>query len=537
MKIYLSIAFLALVFLSCSKEEGVPVLTPYIIEASAGEETPSAKTIVDPTDDSRLLWSAHEQVCVFSGYLPYLFTGTNASASASAYFAGDGPATLGTYIMATPYDVSAYCDGGIVTTTLPALQEGYAGGYAPGTAILAGRSSTLEVNCKHVCSGIRFKVTGSDIVSVTLKGNNNEKIAGRFSFEISEGVPTVYESGTADQVTLLAPGGGTFAPNSWYYITCLPKVFSKGITLTAVKTNGQVGTYSTGSSPLTFNRAKYKNKTNLDGSMSWTSASPDVSNTYYGPANTFCLRPDESKNVDIAPKLILPGWLRSGISFAAAPAADGCEVLWNTGTVTASLAGSTLTLNAGAGTGSALVAIKNGATILWSFLVWVTASTPDDITLPSGAEMQEPLGGDLYFQWGRKDPLQSTAARVDQRGLSNSITLPQKFLHSDGNTYDWYTDSPSSCDGTLWGRRKTVWDPCPEGWKVPLWDAFAGLSASDGRFSPKGYISDDGYNEGSLIYYWTATSHTGVFSYAFNNSGSYTSITRNIAAPVRCVRE
>ena len=34
-------------------------------------------------------------------------------------------------------------------------------------------------------------------------------------------------------------------------------------------------------------------------------------------------------------------------------------------------------------------------TILWSYLIWVTAEAPSGIVLP-------PLGGQLYFQWGRK---------------------------------------------------------------------------------------------------------------------------------------
>ena len=509
MTTFRNFAAILLVAVSCSREN-IPQepLVHYVIEASAGAESPDVKTLVNPENDTKVLWSPQEEVGIFTGtYLasPYLFTGTNAAASASARFEGDGPAELGTYLLVYPYDAAsswAYPD---VTATLPSVQVGKAGSFADGMALMAGTSSTSSVVCRHICSGIRFKVTGADILSVTLKGNNNEKIAGRFEFHFDEGVP-VAASGTEDEVILTPDGGGCFTPGEWYYITCLPTVFTGGITLTAVSAKRGVGTYAINSS-LTFTRAIFKNKANLDGSMSWTPVSASASNTYYGPANSFCLTPGQSVNIDVGPKFIAPGWKRSGVSIGGT-SANACEILWNTGTVSASLSGSTLTVNAGGSNGTALVAIKNGNTILWSFLIWVTSSSPASTD----------LGGNLLFQWGRKDPLVAgySVANQGNNGLVYSIQHPTVSISAGDNAFDWFTDTPGNSDTSLWGSSKTVWDPCPSGWKVPE----SGATGFTGCWSSISYLS--------------AGIAWGVY---FTNSGDTENEYRFNTVAVRCVRE
>lgn len=86
-------------------------------------------------------------------------------------------------------------------------------------------------------------------------------------------------------------------------------------------------------------------------------------------------------------------------AFVAADVPDAAYVLWGNGSISsAALADGKLTVTASDTPGSAQVAIKKGGTmgtVLWSYLIWVTAEAPSGIVLP-------PLGGQLYFQWGRK---------------------------------------------------------------------------------------------------------------------------------------
>ena len=533
------LAVLPLAVLACSKER--QVLVQHTLTALAGEE--AVKTVLNPSDDTEVLWSAEESVNVFVGNDSYQFTGTNAAESATATFTGSAPADLGTYVMLSPYNALASKSSGTITTTLPTAQTGSAGSFGDGTLVLSGMSSTGEVTCLHVCSGIRFKVTGSDISRVTLCGLDGEKIAGDFSFHFEGGIP-VAGAGTAEEVTLTPSDGDCFTPGEWYYIAILPTVFSQGICLTATSASRGTGLFTQGG-VISFTRAKFKNKAGLDDAMSWSTDAPSASNTCYGPANSFCLRTGESLTVDVRPRRILAGWVRSSVPYSGAPQADNIEVLWNTGNVTPSLSGQTLTLNAGASEGTALVAIKNGSTILWSFLVWVTTSGPSSILLPSGAEMQEALGGGLYFQWGRKDPLRNNASHSSSSGdkLEYSINHPDTFINGGENS-DWLFDG-ASYDNNLWGGEsgaKTVCDPCPQGWKVPQWSAFSGLSEEDNRFTDWGYITDNGYYS-SGITYWTATPTPTEHHYscAFVNQGGgvydYEGNARSLAAPVRCVRE
>ena len=530
---------LPLAVLACSKER--QTLVQHTLTAFAGEEV--VKTVLNPSDDTEVLWSAEESVNVFVGNDSYLFTGTNTAEAATATFTGNAPANLGTYVMLSPYNASATKSSGTVSTTLPAAQTGHAGSFGNGTLVLSGMSSTGDVTCRHVCSGIRFRVTGSDISRVTLCGLNGEKIAGNFSFHFEGGIP-VAGAGTAEEVTLTPSDGDCFTPGEWYYIAIIPTVFSQGICLTATSASRGTGLFTQGGE-INFTRAKFKNKTGLDGAMTWSADAPSASTTCYGPANSFCLRTGESLTVDMRPRWIQDGWIRSSIPFCGAPQADNVAILWNTGSVTASLSSQTLTLNAGASEGTALVAIKNGSTTIWSFLVWVTASGPSSIQyLPSGAEMQEALGGGLYFQWGRKDPLRAVADHTSPSSgsrLEYSINHPDTFINGGQNS-DWLF-ALTDFDNNLWGGEtgvKTVWDPCPQGWKVPQWSAFRGLSEEDNRFTDWGYIAENGYYS-SGITYWTATPSDNYYSCSFVNQGGgeydYAGNARSIAAPVRCVRE
>jgi uncharacterized protein (TIGR02145 family) len=89
----------------------------------------------------------------------------------------------------------------------------------------------------------------------------------------------------------------------------------------------------------------------------------------------------------------------------------------------------------------------------------------------------------LVYQWGRKDPFPGPSS-IEVEGtyygfaavagtpiatsstpisLNDAIKHPNKFINS-GST-DWLSTS----DGTLWGDEasKTIYDPCPAGYRVP----------------------------------------------------------------------
>ena len=550
MKICSYIVPLLVLLAACQREESpvtpempVPQLVEHTLYASTpDEDEPATRTVVSTLNDKKILWSAQEQISILSGGGNYLFQGDNDTPAATASFTGTGPADLGSYIALYPYNLSATYSEGYVSTTLPAYQLGKAGSFGDGYLITADDATGNSLSFKHLCSGLRFMVNRDDIKAVTIRGNNGEKIAGDFRFRFASEDTPVVEAGTEECVTLQAPGGH-FAIGTLYYIVILPTVFSNGFTLTA-DNGSQVGELRF-DSEVTFSAGKFKN---ITGALNTRISSWKTPKIYYGPQNSFCLRPGGSVSIDVTPRMIEGTWERGPVPFTA-DVPDAADVLWGNGSISsAALADGKLTVTASDTPGSALVAIKKNGTILWSYLIWVTAEAPASIDLPSGAKLQEPLGGQLYFQWGRKDPLLSSAIHVDNLGtdgLAYSIAHPTEFINEyslDVSARDWFSAGGSGQDSHLWGAdgAKTVWEPCPQGYRVPsVNDVNFDFNFLYDNFAEMGYISNNGLYPGRS--YWTRTPYGGSAAALDDGDFTYTnviaSLSRVIAAPVRCIKE
>ena len=164
--------------------------------------------------------------------------------------------------------------------------------------------------------------------------------------------------------------------------------------------------------------------------------------------------------------------------------------------------------------GNALVAVKDSAgNILWSWHLWFTAApvTTSTVSTAAGVVMMDRnLGAlrtsynsadtfdfGLLYQWGRKDPFQNVytrnyitatnnvgfAARVqgtqENRAIYGGITIeticktPHNFVN--GAYYNSNVDYSIYAQGVtsdMWAEDKTIFDPCPPGWKVPTTDMF-----------------------------------------------------------------
>ena len=471
MKICRHVVLFFIVLAACQREVSpvTPLVEHTLYASTPGEDEPVTRTIVSPSDDKKILWSANERISILSGGGNYPFTGDNDDAASSANFTGEGPEDLGSYIALYPYNASATFSEGYVSTTLPTLQLGKEGSFADNYLVTADDATGNSISFNHMCSGLRFMVNRDDITAVTIRGNNGEKIAGDFRFRFASADTPVAEAGTEECVTLKPSSGSAFETGKYYYIVILPTVFSKGFTIMA-DTGSQVGELRF-NSEVTFSAGKFKNITgNLNGRMTWTTPSSQV---YYGQENSFCLRPGKTIRFDVNPRKIYGTWQRSGLP-ASADVPTTAAVLWGNGSISsASVTGGKLTVTASSTTGSALVAIKKNETILWSYLIWVTESAPAETTLPGGAVLQSTLGGNCYFQWGRKDPLLDGCTYVENQGdngLIYSIQHPDKYIGGGSNTSDWLTNNTEHPDNNLWGGSsgsKTVWDPCPAGWRVP----------------------------------------------------------------------
>lgn len=156
--------------------------------------------------------------------------------------------------------------------------------------------------------------------------------------------------------------------------------------------------------------------------------------------------------------------------------------------------------------GNAIIAVRRakGGEILWSWHIWVT-DRPRDIGNSNGYSIMDRNLGALvgpknrqdvatakddlkgtsedvkyfgyYYQWGRKDPMIPgvTTPVAATATIAESVKNPDKFYGYTypAQGYDWHTDEAGVDKTALWGYRssrdfiKTVYDPCPPGYRVP----------------------------------------------------------------------
>lgn len=194
--------------------------------------------------------------------------------------------------------------------------------------------------------------------------------------------------------------------------------------------------------------------------------------------------------------------------------------------------------------GNAVVAaVDDKGDILWSWHIWITDYPQEQIYANGGCVlMDRNLGAistspgyvgslGLLYQWGRKDPfIGSRNIQKSLKGQSSkswfaswvssgsstgtieySIANPMTFITSPLNVEDPIYSDPiysrtddinredfnredwlfSESNDSLWTNIKTIYDPCPEGWRVPdggkdgVWGAI--------MLSNTGY---DSYNKG-----------------------------------------
>lgn len=180
--------------------------------------------------------------------------------------------------------------------------------------------------------------------------------------------------------------------------------------------------------------------------------------------------------------------------------------------------------------GNAVIAVRIGNTIRWSWHVWIPDGDPRTNTLATnngqtggnyvwmdrnlGAHKTSPEDQNndgirtfgLLYQWGRKDPFPSSrgvktatvdgnttiplygyqttvitdsiATPSDVRNFRASIFAPLGFIKSTSAVavpWDWYTITSANQWNDLWGYNsgKTPFDPCPQGWRVPTYKGTA----------------------------------------------------------------
>lgn len=614
---------------------------------------PLTKTSIDA--DLNVIWSEGDEIMVFgeSRASRYLFASyPDENDKKTAVFENAEPKIEGK--IASVYPASAYIAdsyngttakitlGGVDDVNIPTGTPDEVLGKTKVSSlplVAAGNGSTLSFG--NLFGGIMFRpydymVTGVKIQQIMVESTDGKALAGTATVDLSTGKITSFE-GT--ETCLTFKYGDTSITSRKGFIAYLPAGDYAGLVITAIDNMGR-------KFPVTTGAIQIKAGT--------VSKLPELPLTiWYGNANCIVVKPGTtSVEIDVTPKY---SWksdydatsgkvIRTTTNDNMSELGNGVRVIWQQEegstltdlTTTNTTAGTIingnptidLRLSEGKGTvtvpltgakGNAVIGltskITNGATLVWSYHIWV--SDVNDIACSTSAGNYTILDRNIgatsvdgslnsygvNYQWGRKDPfprdfsaqsgtstngdLLKTAERTTSTTVAYSILNPDTRVVYTQNTTGakWL---PVSLNG-LWGYAgvhgsssdalkvkntvKTVYDPCPAGYKVPALvylTSIGSLNDKSKAVVSKGYNMSTGssitfFPYGGYVrvskttrandyqmyrgYIWSAVNRSdsqGVYIFRYNQDGiqqNNNSIGANIytycgdALPVRCIKE
>ena len=253
----LSLGIVAGLVVSCSTKEidfRTPIQDDVVFYASF--ERPSGiDTRVYANEDLLLRWTGDDRVSIFEKNTrnqQYRFTGeTGDNAGGFDKVAGSEFTTgnaISHIVSVYPYQESTKISKSeTITITLPAEQHYAENSFGLGANTMVSVTSNNFLQYKNVCGYlvVRLYGDGVSVSSITLRGNNGEKLAGKATVTMPlDGVPTTtmaYDATSEITLTCAIPVqlGATAEESTLFWFVVPPVTFSKGFTIT-VSGNGGV---------------------------------------------------------------------------------------------------------------------------------------------------------------------------------------------------------------------------------------------------------------------------------------------------------
>lgn len=532
-KSFIYIAVLTLIA-ACNKVESpVPSQESDIITAHIEQET-ATRTYMDTQNNIR--WSEGDQVVAFmkSSYghkyqLISSFAGKT-YADFSLVSSGSGNLSAGTEwdhnIVYYPYSATIEAEKSgknyELNVVLPSEQTYVAESFGNGSMAMVAVSKDNNITFCNVLGGMKLQLRGTQKVkSITLQGNNGEILSGAATVTAyaDETKPAItMASGASTSVTLNCGSGVQLNESTaTEFIIALPPVlFSEGFTVAVTDTEGQTYTVDTDkANPVVRSSLLSMPAFKLGENPGAGSGDKAV----YLNQTSLTLAPGTSYPI-IAEVEPLSGdhtvvWSSSSSAVASVDAS---------GRITAHSDGTTV-ISAVSGGASATCAVtviscradvieyvvdgvSYGKGIAIGDVVWAPVNCGYE---PATSESKGYPYGKLY-QWGRKygqgysESYDETVPEIMEGPLDFANAIREKysniFFTVETSPYDWC----SSRDDKLWNSGmeslpvKTIYDPCPSGWRVPT---YAELKELKNNFSS--WTSEDSkkgrYFSGEYTYF------------------------------------
>ena len=508
---------------SCSVEE-VPVTEHTILAVMEGDQT---RTSV--TDEGVFSWSSGDQVWLQTTNESVVGTlssgaGTSRASFSTGAFIGDltGKAVY-------PYNASHSISGEELSFVLPASYD-LGSNLTNTNAAMYGVDDNGTIRFNHLAGVMRFVFrnapVGTDKFQITL----DKKINGTFAADLTEVLPVIETSAASSEseksVTLNFDALQSVSDICLYVPLPVGTYTTLGLEIWA----GDKSLWSY--SNTVTNKINRKTLKLMPAVNMGTSVGGDIEGgsvvdlSENGTANSYIITAAGSYKFSTV----------KGNSSESVGAVSSAEVLWETfGTDEIPNVGDlvkNISYKNGEVTfqtadtfkeGNAVIAAKDASgNILWSWHIWLTDQPQGQIYYNNaGTMMDRNLGatsatpGDvgalgLLYQWGRKDPFLGSSLISSDTIANSTITWPSAVLSDSSNgtiayatanpttfitfnryNYDWYYTGDSSTDNTRWttsDKAKSIYDPCPAGWRVPD-------GGSNGIWSKAGF--------GTTTYDWT----------------------------------
>lgn len=583
---------------------------------NAEMETDQTRTTV--TDEGTFTWSAGDQVWLHTTAGSVLGTLSSGAGSSSAKFTYSGFVGEMTGKAVYPYNDGHSVSGDVLNFVLPASYD--LGSSLDNTnAAMYGVNVGGTIKFSHLAGVMRFKFkdvpAGVNKFTITL----DKKINGTFTADLTADDPIIEASATstASEKTITLNFNALTAKSDISLYVPLPIGTYNSLELGLYDDGQSVWTYS---KPVTNEISRKTLKLmpvvtlsgSVDGDIEDNGTEQGIIDlSRNGLANCYIVSAPGSYKFTPS----------KGNSSENVGAIDYAVTLWETfGTDVTPDVGDLIRhvnfkneaicfeTSSAFKKGNALIAAKDSnGKILWSWHIWLTDQPEGQVYYnDAGTMMDRNLGatsatpGDagtigLVYQWGRKDPFMgapsfslssqtkakstttwsSVSSNSDNGTIGYATANPTTFIKENSSNYDWLYTGDKTADNTRWtesDKQKSIYDPCPAGWRVPdggedgVWakslgsiDSFKLSSTKSGKNFSEKFGADENLwypasgswsgssgnidGAGESAFYWSATPDGWsicCFYFSIYSSGGivYPSYDRSRAKciPVRCVQ-
>ena len=192
-------------------------------------------------DGNKVIWTGSESISILDNSASPANTQAATVSGMPGVFTASVPEAT-EYYAYYPYRKDLALNGSTITACyLPQVQTPARGSFDKGrTPMIAKMNADNNLEFKNILSHIKFTIPSdmTDVMALTLMGNDNEYLTGVFDVKWNNGDPVVVPTaGKADTyVTLRAGSKGALAPGE-YYFSIFPTEFKNGFTVILSKTD------------------------------------------------------------------------------------------------------------------------------------------------------------------------------------------------------------------------------------------------------------------------------------------------------------